>query len=79
MLKARFMSLVVIGLLAQRMSASLIGYLGQALFPCLFWVFVTLKWSGEHGYRWRESCEAHDWRLTAIQPCRDDGVLSSPC
>jgi hypothetical protein len=25
----------------QRTSASLIGYLGQALFPCLFWVFVT--------------------------------------
>jgi hypothetical protein len=25
----------------QRMWASQIGYLGQALFPCLFWVFVT--------------------------------------
>ena len=25
----------------QRRAASLIGYLGQALFPCLFWVFVT--------------------------------------
>jgi len=23
------------------MHTSLIGYLGQALFPCLFWVFVT--------------------------------------
>jgi hypothetical protein len=25
----------------QQRSAPLIGYLGQALFPCLFWVFVT--------------------------------------
>ena len=37
----RFLQVAQFTLRAQRMSASLIGYLGQALFPCLFWVFVT--------------------------------------
>jgi hypothetical protein len=40
-LSVRFLRAALSILHLQRRSASLIGYLGQALFPCLFWVCVS--------------------------------------